>query len=84
VDGEAIVVALDAAGVCVSSGSACASQSLVPSHVLRAMGRTAEETRASVRFSTGIDTTEAEIDAAARTAVDVVSRLRAIAPVERP
>lgn len=86
VDGEAIVVALDAAGVCVSSGSACASQSLLPSHVLRAMGRTAEETRASVRFSTGIDTTEEEIDRAARATVGVIARLRAIglAPAERP
>ncbi len=83
-DGEAIVVALDAKGIGVSSGSACASQSLVPSHVLRAMGLTAEETRSSVRFSLALDTTEAEIDAALAAVPGVVARLRALAPAERP
>jgi cysteine desulfurase len=81
VDGEAVVIALDAAGVCVSSGSACASQSLEPSPVLLAMGRTPDEARGSVRFSLGIETTEAEIDAAADAVVKVVARLKAISTV---
>jgi len=79
-DGEAVVIALDAQGVCVSSGSACASQSMVPSHVLTAMGRSPEETRSTVRFSLGWDTTEADIDAAVALVPPVVKRLRSIAP----
>jgi cysteine desulfurase len=82
-DGEAVVIALDAKGVCVSSGSACASQSLVPSHVLTAMGRSPEETRSTVRFSLGWDTTEADVDAAIAVAPPVVARLRSIAPARR-
>jgi cysteine desulfurase len=78
VDGEAVVIALDAEGVCVSSGSACASQSLEPSHVLLAMGLTPEEARGSVRFSFGADTTEAEVDRAAEATAKVVARLRGI------
>lgn len=84
VDGEAMVVALDAEGMCVSSGSACASQSLIPSHVLKAMGRGDEETRASVRFSLGRDTTEEDIGAAVAAVPKLVARLRAISPVVRP
>ena len=83
-DGEAMVIALDAKGLCVSSGSACASQSMVPSHVLLAMGRSAEETRATVRFSLGWDSTEADVDGAAALVPSVVARLRAIAPAGRP
>ncbi|HKS17287.1 MAG TPA: cysteine desulfurase family protein [Planctomycetota bacterium] len=83
-DGEAVVIALDAQGLCVSSGSACASQSMVPSHVLRAMGRSPEETRSTVRFSLGWDTTEADVDAAIRMVPPVIARLRAIAPAGRP
>ncbi len=83
-DGEAIVIALDAQGVCVSSGSACASQSLVPSHVLTAMGRSPEETRSTVRFSLGWDTTEADVDAAVSRVPPVIARLRSIAPAGRP
>ncbi|HEY3225544.1 MAG TPA: cysteine desulfurase family protein, partial [Planctomycetota bacterium] len=83
-DGEAMVIALDAKGLCVSSGSACASQSMVPSHVLLAMGRSAEETRATIRFSLGWDSTEADVDAAVALVPPVVARLRAIAPAGRP
>jgi cysteine desulfurase len=82
-DGEAVVIALDAQGLCVSSGSACASQSLVPSHVLTAMGRSPEETRSTVRFSLGWDTTEADVDAAIALVPPVVARLRSIAPARR-
>ncbi|MBI2931860.1 MAG: cysteine desulfurase [Planctomycetes bacterium] len=81
VDGEAVVMALDAEGVCVSSGSACASQSLRPSHVLEAMGLRPEEARASVRFSLGVDSTEEEVDGALAAVARVVERLRRISPV---
>jgi cysteine desulfurase len=64
VDGEALLIALDLAGICVSTGAACASGSLTPSHVLLAMGRTAEQASGSLRFSLGATTTVAEIEAA--------------------
>lgn len=81
VDGEAVIIALDAEGICVSSGSACASQSLEPSHVLVAMGLSAEEARGSVRFSFGADSTEADVEAALAVVPRVVERLRKISPV---
>lgn len=65
-DGEALLLNLDLLGVAVSSGSACASGSLEPSHVLRALGRTPDQARASVRFSLGLHTTASQIEQAAR------------------
>ena len=56
-DGEALLMNLDLEGVAASSGSACSAGTLEPSHVLMAMGRSASEARASVRFSLGRDTT---------------------------
>lgn len=61
VDGEALLIALDLAGICVSMGAACASGSLSPSHVLTAMGLSAEEARACLRFSLGAQTPEDEV-----------------------
>jgi cysteine desulfurase len=61
VDGEALLASLDLEGVCVSTGSACASGSVQPSHVLLAMGRSAAEARGAVRFSPGRLTTSAEV-----------------------
>jgi cysteine desulfurase len=81
VDGEAIIMALDAEGVCVSSGSACASQSLEPSHVLVAMGLSPDEARGSVRFSLGADSTEADVEGLLAVLPRVVERLRRISPV---
>lgn len=83
VDSEAVILALDAAGVCVSSGSACASMSLKPSHVLKAMGLPPEAARGSVRFSLSTLTTGEEIDAAMSIVPRVVERLRGISPVSR-
>lgn len=83
VDGEALILALDAAGVCVSSGSACASMSMKPSHVLRAMGIPAEVAKTSVRFSLSALTTEADVDGALAILPGVVGRLRKISPVSR-
>lgn len=61
VDGEALLVALDLEGLCASSGAACASGSLEPSHVLKAMGRTSAEAHASLRFSFGPSNTDDEV-----------------------
>jgi cysteine desulfurase len=61
-DGEALLMNLDLEGVAASSGSACSAGTLEPSHVLTAMGRSASEARASLRFSLGRDTTAEHLD----------------------
>jgi len=61
-DGEALLIALDLEGICVSSGAACASGSLSPSHVLLAMGLSSAQAHASLRFSMGAQATGAEVD----------------------
>lgn len=65
VDGEALLIALDLEGICVSTGAACASGSLSPSHVLLAMGRTSAQASGSLRFSLGQTTTAEEVDTVA-------------------
>jgi cysteine desulfurase len=83
IDSEAAILSLDAAGICVSSGSACASLSHLPSHVLQAMGVPAEIARGSLRFSLSALTTEEDVDGALAAVPKVVDRLRKISPVER-
>jgi cysteine desulfurase len=83
VDGEAAILSLDAAGVCVSSGSACASLSQLPSHVLKAMGAASDVARGSLRFSLSSLTTTEEIDGALAAVPKAIERLRKISPVER-
>jgi len=83
IDSEAAILSLDAAGVCVSSGSACASMSHQPSHVLKAMGIPAEVIRGSLRFSLSSLTTAEDIEGALAAVPKVVERLRKISPVER-
>jgi cysteine desulfurase len=83
VDAEPLVLALDAEGVCVSSGSACASLAAEPSHVLRAMGLPSEALRGAVRFGLTALTTEAELERAAEIAVGAVARLRRSPAVAR-
>lgn len=75
VHGESLLKAI-ASDVAVSSGAACATASAEPSHVLRAMGLTDDEARASIRFGLGRFTTEQEIDAAAAIVVEAVRQLR--------
>jgi len=72
--GEDLLMALDLAGVAASSGSACASGSLDPSHVLLAMGLTMDEALGSLRLTTGYATTDEEVDRAAQTLRGVLSR----------
>ena len=70
-DGEALLIALDLEGICVSSGAACASGSLTPSHVLTAMGLSNTEAQECLRFSYGRGTTAADIDRA----IEAINRL---------
>ncbi len=78
VEGEALLLNLDLKGIACSSGSACASGSLEPSHVLTAMGVPPELTQASVRFSLGRDNTAEQIERAVEVVVRVVSHLRSM------
>ncbi len=75
VDGEMLLLNLDLEGVCVSSGSACTSGAVEPSHVLRAIGLPRETASAAVRFSMGWKNTEAEIDRAVEILAAVMARL---------
>jgi cysteine desulfurase len=81
VDGEALMTGL-ADDVAASSGSACASGSREPSHVVRALGLGAAESWGAVRFGLGRGTTAAEVDFAVASVVALVQRLRALSPVE--
>jgi cysteine desulfurase len=74
--GESIVMALDIAGISVSTGAACTSGSIQPSAVLLGLGMTPDQAREGVRFSLGPTTTDAEIDEVIRTLPDVVERAR--------
>jgi len=76
VDGQSLVVALDLRGVAASTGSACSSGSLEPSHVLLAMGLPDEWLRGAVRFSLGAGNTSAEVDTVLRLLPPMVTRLR--------
>jgi cysteine desulfurase len=78
--GEALVIALDLQGIACSTGAACSSGAVEPSHVLLAMGLSPEEARSSVRFSLGRTTTKEEVDALIAALPAAVNRLRAISP----
>ncbi|HSE35852.1 MAG TPA: aminotransferase class V-fold PLP-dependent enzyme, partial [Blastocatellia bacterium] len=82
VDGESLLIALDLKGIAVSTGSACASGSLEPSHVLQALGLTRDEVRGSLRFSLGAYTTRAEIDYAVSALAETLTRLREMSPAD--
>jgi cysteine desulfurase len=82
-EGEAMILSLDLMGIACSTGSACSSTSVEPSHVLRAIGLSVEETRGSLRFSLGRDTKEQEIDKVLEVLPKIVKRLRAMSPAYR-
>ena len=76
VENTAFLYKMDLQGVCLAAGSACASASVKPSHVLLAMGLTDEQAKSSVRFSFGKNNTEEEIKLATKLTVDTVRDLR--------
>lgn len=79
-EGESILISLDLAGIAVSTGSACASGSLEPSHVLSAMGIKPEICHSSVRFTVGKNNTKEEIDRVIKILPKIIARIRKIAP----
>lgn len=81
IEGEALVIALDLKGLAVSSGAACSSGAIEPSHVLLAMGLPHERARSSVRISLGKQTTQEDIDFAISVIPETVGRLREISPL---
>jgi cysteine desulfurase len=83
IDGEPLVIALDLKGLAVSSGAACSSGAIEPSHVLTAMGLRPDRARASVRFSLGKQTTAADVDFALALVPEIVARLRQLSPEYR-
>lgn len=80
VEGESILLMMDEFGICASSGSACTSGSLEPSHVLRAMGVPFTAAHGSIRFSLSIYNTEAEIDVIIEKLPPIIERLRELSP----
>jgi len=83
VEGEAILLRLDEKGICASSGSACTSGSLEPSHVLRAMGVPFTAVHGSIRFSLSRYNTEQEIDCVLDEMPAIIESLRAMSPFGR-
>jgi cysteine desulfurase len=81
IDGEALVIALDLKGLAVSTGAACSSGAIEPSHVLTAMGMTPDRARASLRFSLGKQNTPEEVEFALELVPEAVARLRELSPV---
>jgi cysteine desulfurase len=80
IEGEALLIALDLKGLACSTGAACSSGAVEPSHVLTAIGLPPEEARASLRFSLGRHTTENEIDFALQVVPAAVEQLRELSP----
>jgi cysteine desulfurase len=84
IEGESILLALDMKGIAASSGSACTSGSLEPSHVLLAMGMPVEQAHGSVRFSLGHGTTAEQVDRTIAALAEVVDKLRQMSPLTPP
>jgi cysteine desulfurase len=83
VEGEALLIALDLKGLAVSTGAACSSGAVEPSHVLTGIGLSAEDARASLRFSLGRHTTREDVEFALRVVPEAAERLREISPTFR-
>jgi cysteine desulfurase len=80
IEGEALVIALDLRGLACSTGAACSSGAVEPSHVLTAIGLSAADAHATIRFSLGRCTTEKEIDEALEIVPAAVEQLRRLSP----
>lgn len=80
IGGEALVIALDLAGFAVSTGAACSSGAVAPSHVLTAMGLTVRQARSSIRFSLGASNTEEDVEELVKAIEEAVERLRRVSP----
>jgi cysteine desulfurase len=83
IEGESLVIALDLKGLAVSTGAACSSGAIEPSHVLTAMGLRSDRAKASIRFSLGKQTTAEDIEFALAIVPETVSHLRQLSPVYR-
>jgi len=83
VEGESMLLQLDLAGVCASSGSACTSSILEPSHVLMAIGVSPEVAHSSLRFTLGAENNEQDINYVLKVLPDIVERLRSMSPIYR-
>lgn len=83
IEGESLLLLLDDKGICASSGSACTSGSLDPSHVLLAIGRPHEVAHGSLRLTLGEDATEQDVDYIIKSVTDVVTYLRGMSPFWR-
>jgi len=81
IEGEALVIALDLKGLAVSTGAACSSGAIEPSHVLTAMGLRADRARASIRFSLGKQNTAEDVEFALGIVPETVARLRELSPL---
>ena len=83
IEGESLLLLLDDKGICASSGSACTSGSLDPSHVIMAIGRPHEVAHGSLRLSLGEDATEEQVDTIIQAVTEVVTYLRGMSPIWR-
>ncbi|MCL2232635.1 MAG: aminotransferase class V-fold PLP-dependent enzyme [Treponema sp.] len=83
-EGESILLSMDMAGIAASTGSACASGSIEPSHVLMAIGLGPELAHGSIRFSLGWNTGEEDVDYIIKTLPPIIERLRAMSTIEQP
>jgi cysteine desulfurase len=83
IEGESLVIALDLKGLAVSTGAACSSGAIEPSHVLIAMGLSRDQAKASIRFSLGKQNIAEDVESALAIVRETVSRLRGISPVYR-
>jgi cysteine desulfurase len=81
IEGESMVISLDLKGLAVSTGAACSSGAIEPSHVLMAMGLRTDRARASIRFSLGKQNTAEDVDFALALVPEAVARLRELSPV---
>jgi cysteine desulfurase len=81
VEGESMILNLDLEGICASTGSACSSVSLEPSHVLLALGLPPEQAHGSLRFTLGRENTEADVERVLEVLPGIVAKLRAMSPL---